>query len=216
MSSGILRSWNDERGFGFIAPTQGGRELFVHISAFPQDCTRPTVGETLQFDLGPGKDGKPQALRVRRLALEGAGSSSHHMGGPALVRAHPTTRADRVGQASSRAARASGAGTMGARRGSSAWPRLILIVILVMLGAYGVKRFQAQTSLESLPFSTPTPAMERGVPPVLESFRCDGRIHCSQMSSCAEATYSLRNCPGVKMDGDGDGIACEEQWCGKG
>lgn len=45
------------------------------------------------------------------------------------------------------------------------------------------------------------------------SFNCDGRKHCSQMKSCAEAKYFLANCPGVKMDGDNDGIPCEEQWC---
>lgn len=45
------------------------------------------------------------------------------------------------------------------------------------------------------------------------TFACDGRQYCSQMSSCEEATYFLRNCPGVKMDGDGDGIPCESQWC---
>ncbi|OYU00625.1 MAG: hypothetical protein CFE40_01445 [Burkholderiales bacterium PBB1] len=42
---------------------------------------------------------------------------------------------------------------------------------------------------------------------------CDGRKHCSQMRSCPEAKYFLANCPGVKMDGDNDGIPCEEQWC---
>lgn len=46
-------------------------------------------------------------------------------------------------------------------------------------------------------------------------YRCDGRTHCSQMTSCAEATYFLRNCPGVKMDGNNDGIPCEQQWCGR-
>lgn len=45
------------------------------------------------------------------------------------------------------------------------------------------------------------------------SFSCDGRKHCSQMKSCAEAHFFLANCPGVKMDGDNDGIPCEEQWC---
>lgn len=45
------------------------------------------------------------------------------------------------------------------------------------------------------------------------SFRCDGRTYCSQMTSCAEATYFLKNCPGVKMDGNHDGIPCEQQWC---
>lgn len=46
------------------------------------------------------------------------------------------------------------------------------------------------------------------------SFKCDGRKHCTQMTSCAEAKYFLSNCPSVMMDGDGDGIPCEEQHCG--
>jgi len=46
-------------------------------------------------------------------------------------------------------------------------------------------------------------------------FSCDGRTHCSQMTSCAEATYFLAHCPGVKMDGDRNGIPCEQQWCGR-
>jgi endonuclease YncB( thermonuclease family) len=47
------------------------------------------------------------------------------------------------------------------------------------------------------------------------AFRCDGRTHCSQMRSCEEATYFLRHCPNVQMDGDGNGIPCEKQWCGR-
>ncbi|WP_437880281.1 excalibur calcium-binding domain-containing protein [Pseudomonas sp. LRF_L74] len=42
-----------------------------------------------------------------------------------------------------------------------------------------------------------------------ENFSCDGRQHCSQMRSRAEAEYFLRNCPNTKMDGDHDGIPCE-------
>ena len=44
-------------------------------------------------------------------------------------------------------------------------------------------------------------------------FRCDGRQHCSQMASCDEARFFLRNCPDTKMDGDNDGLPCED-WCG--
>ena len=44
-------------------------------------------------------------------------------------------------------------------------------------------------------------------------FRCDGRQHCSQMTSCAEAEFFLSHCPSTKMDGDGDRIPCERQWC---
>ena len=46
-----------------------------------------------------------------------------------------------------------------------------------------------------------------------QTFSCDGRKFCSQMSSCAEAHYFLRNCPGTEMDGDGDRVPCEQQWC---
>ncbi|MEO7938037.1 MAG: excalibur calcium-binding domain-containing protein [Burkholderiaceae bacterium] len=42
---------------------------------------------------------------------------------------------------------------------------------------------------------------------------CDGRRYCSQMTSCTEAKFFLAHCPGVKMDGDRDGVPCEQQWC---
>jgi endonuclease YncB( thermonuclease family) len=45
------------------------------------------------------------------------------------------------------------------------------------------------------------------------SFRCDGRTRCSQMRSCEEATFFLKHCPGVQMDGDGNGVPCESQFC---
>ena len=41
------------------------------------------------------------------------------------------------------------------------------------------------------------------------TFKCDGREYCSQMHSRAEAEYFIRNCPNTKMDGDHDGIPCE-------
>lgn len=70
------------------------------------------------------------------------------------------------------------------------------------------------------PGTTPALPVPSAAPPKVTapaspaaSFRCDGRTYCSQMRSCAEAKYFLANCPGVKMDGDGDGIPCEDQWC---
>jgi len=64
----------------------------------------------------------------------------------------------------------------------------------------------------SAPSATPREAL-RAPTAVTSGFSCNGRQYCSQMRSCAEAKYFLANCPGVKMDGDGDGIPCEEQWC---
>jgi len=53
------------------------------------------------------------------------------------------------------------------------------------------------------PVSTSKPAKPAQV------FTCDGRQHCSQMRSRAEAEYFNRYCPNTKMDGDRDGIPCE-------
>ncbi|MGE4512081.1 MAG: excalibur calcium-binding domain-containing protein [Sulfurimonadaceae bacterium] len=47
-----------------------------------------------------------------------------------------------------------------------------------------------------------------------QKFKCDGRQYCSQMRSCEEAKFFLRNCPNTKMDGNHDGVPCEKQWCG--
>ena len=46
-----------------------------------------------------------------------------------------------------------------------------------------------------------------------ESYQCDGREYCSQMTSCEEAKWFINNCPNTKMDGNHDGVPCERQWC---
>jgi hypothetical protein len=67
-----------------------------------------------------------------------------------------------------------------------------------------------EAAVQSAPSTPAIPAR-----PVASSrYQCDGRTRCPQMTSCAEAKFFLANCPGVKMDGDRDGIPCEEQWCG--
>lgn len=63
--TGTLKSWNDERGFGFIEPTQGGQEIFVHIKAFPSGTGRPVPGQSLTFEIEPGPDGKKRAKAVQ-------------------------------------------------------------------------------------------------------------------------------------------------------
>lgn len=70
---------------------------------------------------------------------------------------------------------------------------------------------QRRAAAASAPAATGTPAASST--PSASGSRCDGRQRCVQMRSCAEAKYFLAHCPGVQMDGDGDGIPCEEQWC---
>lgn len=62
---GILNSWNDDRGFGFITPAGGGKRVFVHISAFTRDAPRPEIGDILSFEPKKAADGRVQAVAVR-------------------------------------------------------------------------------------------------------------------------------------------------------
>jgi uncharacterized membrane protein YsdA (DUF1294 family)/cold shock CspA family protein len=63
--TGTLKTWNDDRGFGFIEAEQGGQELFVHIKAFPSGTGRPSVGQQLTFEVEIGPNGKKRALAVQ-------------------------------------------------------------------------------------------------------------------------------------------------------
>ena len=62
---GTLKSWNDDRGFGFIQPTLGGQEIFVHIKAFEIRLGRPQIGQRLTFEIEMGTEGKKRAKRVQ-------------------------------------------------------------------------------------------------------------------------------------------------------
>jgi len=103
--------------------------------------------------------------------------------------------------------------------------RFLIVVILGFFGWQTYQHYQVRTAATSALAELPTAAVPDAVPesamapvpaalsPRVSQYKCDGRIYCSQMTSCEEATYFLRNCPGVKMDGDNDGVPCEQQWC---
>ncbi|MBB4844698.1 cold shock CspA family protein [Paucibacter oligotrophus] len=63
---GTLQDWNYERGFGAIAPAQGGQALFVHVSAFPADGVAPALGEALSFEMTVDAKGQKKAVHVLR------------------------------------------------------------------------------------------------------------------------------------------------------
>ena len=61
---GTLHTWNDDRGFGFITPTQGGDPIFVHIKAFSRRHGRPQAGQRVSFEIEPGPQGRKRARQV--------------------------------------------------------------------------------------------------------------------------------------------------------
>lgn len=105
---------------------------------------------------------------------------------------------------------------------NNAMKKLTLLVV-VIVGAWQwysqSQRQQAAAAVENELASTGTVQTEKpnilGGQSYSKTYSCDGRTHCSQMTSCEEATYFLQNCPGTKMDGNNDGVPCEQQWCGR-
>jgi hypothetical protein len=96
--------------------------------------------------------------------------------------------------------------------------KLILIALLTAIGWQAYAQYQAkqipvaeaQEEVQVVSNPIPHPSVDT---PSSHTFTCDGRTYCSQMTSCEEATFFLRNCPGTKMDGNHDGVPCEMQWC---
>lgn len=62
---GKISEWNDDRGFGFIAPSEGGVRVFCHIKAFTERSSRPEVGKTVIYDLAKDDRGRLRAMQIR-------------------------------------------------------------------------------------------------------------------------------------------------------
>lgn len=65
MQNGTIRDWKDDKGFGFIRPDGGGRDVFLHISAVENRTRRPVPGDSVTFTITQTADGKIRAANVR-------------------------------------------------------------------------------------------------------------------------------------------------------
>jgi len=190
---GRLQQWNDARGFGFIEVEATRERVFVHAVALGRDGSRPATGARLAFDVQHDAQGRKRAVNVRLLDARNA----------VPLAARPAPRTDRPFES-----RSVPRPRPSPRRGlSAAWAALAIVAVL------GAAAWRALPSRHVVA----APALIAPERPVVDAEaanrRCDGRTHCSQMRSCEEATWFLKNCPGVEMDGDHDGVPCQQQWC---
>ncbi|MCC6072000.1 excalibur calcium-binding domain-containing protein [Massilia sp. GCM10020059] len=187
---GLLTSWNEATASGVITPGKGGDDIIVHASEFPQDGPAPAVGEAVSFgvELGPG--GIKHAHSISRPRVSSRVAVKHQQ----------------------------------ARSSSSMFTAALVVLTATAALYYASMRHQG-----GQPVPAPAPVAAEAAAAALRAHRtdlvaasrfarpappgCDGRTRCSQMKSCAEATYFQEQCPGAEMDGDRDGIPCETQWC---
>ena len=63
-SKGKITSWNDDKGFGFITPIAGGKQIFIHVSALGNRSRRPEVNEVVTYSISKDKQGRPCAANA--------------------------------------------------------------------------------------------------------------------------------------------------------
>lgn len=61
---GRITRWKDDKGFGFITPNGGGKQVFVHVSAFRNRQRRPDGDELVTYELAADEKGRGQAMQV--------------------------------------------------------------------------------------------------------------------------------------------------------
>jgi len=188
---GKIKKYNSERGFGFIA-LEGQADIFFHITDFPKAGGEPKVGELLKFLIVQDKD-KFKAANIVRLDLKSSHSSSHFVSNSEI----------------------SSNAILPNNPQSSSKKRMIVTVIGLMIIAVLAVLVLSKKTEQALK-AIPTPAVHHDQkrleqqPLIAQTqFSCDGRTLCSQMRSRAEAEYFINNCSNTKMDGDNDGIPCE-------
>ena len=65
MAKGVVKWFNETKGFGFISPEGGNKDVFVHITALQRaGLTTLADGQQVEFDVEAGRDGREKAINL--------------------------------------------------------------------------------------------------------------------------------------------------------
>ncbi|MGZ4979853.1 MAG: cold shock domain-containing protein [Methylobacter sp.] len=67
---GVLKTWKEDRGFGFISPDNGGKDIFIHISALKGTSRRPINGDVIHYQVAKDNRGKFKAVNAHIEGVE--------------------------------------------------------------------------------------------------------------------------------------------------
>ena len=66
MASGTVKWFNPTKGFGFIQPDDGSKDVFVHVSSVEKAGIRSLQeGQKVEFEIESGRDGRSSAIDLR-------------------------------------------------------------------------------------------------------------------------------------------------------
>ena len=84
-TKGEITSWNDAKGFGFITPISGGKQVFVHIKAFGNSKRRPGISHIVTYTLSADRQGRPCAVNATLAGNQLAAKTRRSHISPAVI-----------------------------------------------------------------------------------------------------------------------------------
>lgn len=197
LHQGKLKGWDPVKGSGFIQQDKAGPDIRIGSGGFRKKPEKLQNGDSIFFQIEVDPQGKPKAVFAYK-------AGQHFTPATALKRPASSTPAFQ-----------------------QLLSGMIALAIFGWLGYQSVQLFNAQTAFpvhtsteypENFEQQKDDRVLESPVWPPIQAqqsvqFQCEGKQYCSEMNSCDEAEFYLKNCPNVLIDGNKDGVPCERQHC---